>query len=405
MALRVLLADESSTIKRVMQLALQDFGVEVKAVPVGLDVLPVAKTFQPDIIFADVLLVKRNGYEVCADLKADAEMQSVPVVLMWSSFMEVDEAKLNQSAPDARLEKPFDADALRQLVKDLVPKTQSNPISSYLQFPKMPEFNETPTPKATAVQERPKASQAAPGPTKPMAKLPDSVPVNFDKFDPTGMDNDEVFSIPEENTNSAITRTGHALPMVDTPEANPDEEFAVVADDEEFASVPLNSSQQKDQMEDDGWQRQDIKKFKIDMPVEAVSSPNFNTEDDFAKKFVIPQDDIDNAHVEVEGEFEEIHFGDDLTSTKATSLPPKYADDLKRLTTEAMEKVHTKASPKKAAVSPSAGGSDAEMIERVIREEAREVIESICWKVIPEIAERIVREEISKILRDVEKSN
>lgn len=186
MALRVLLADESSTIKRVMQLALQDFGVEVKAVPVGLDVLPVAKTFQPDIIFADVLLVKRNGYEVCADLKADAEMQSVPVVLMWSSFMEVDEAKLNQSAPDARLEKPFDADALRQLVKDLVPKTQSNPISSYLQFPKMPEFNETPTPKATAVQERPKASQAAPGPTKPMAKLPDSVPVNFDKFDPTG---------------------------------------------------------------------------------------------------------------------------------------------------------------------------------------------------------------------------
>ena len=140
MALRVLLADESSTINRVMQLALQDFGVEVKAVPVGLDVLPVAKTFQPDIIFADVLLVKRNGYEVCADLKADADMQTVPVVLMWSSFMEVDESKLNQSAPDARLEKPFDAEALRQLVQDLVPKTQSNPISSYLQFPKMPEF-------------------------------------------------------------------------------------------------------------------------------------------------------------------------------------------------------------------------------------------------------------------------
>jgi CheY-like chemotaxis protein len=64
MALRVLLADESSTIKKVMQLALQDFGVEVKAVPIGVDVVQVAKSFEPDIIFADILLAKMNGYEV-----------------------------------------------------------------------------------------------------------------------------------------------------------------------------------------------------------------------------------------------------------------------------------------------------------------------------------------------------
>jgi CheY-like chemotaxis protein len=407
MALRVLLADESSTIKRVMQLALQDFGVEVKAVPVGLDVLPVAKTFNPDIIFADVLLAKRNGYEVCAELKADAETQSVPVVLMWSGFMEVDETKINQSAPDGRLEKPFDAEALRKMVQDLVPKTQDNPISAYLQFPKMPEFKETPAPAAAKKPAATKPSAVASTPptaAKPAGKIPDSVPMNFDKFDPISMGNDDVFSIPEEDTNSGLTRTAHGIPMIGSADANPDDEFGVVAEDEEFASVPLNSSQQKDQMEDDGWQRQDIKKFKIDMPVEAISTSNF-PDDDFAKKFVIPQDDIDNAHVEVEGEFEEIHFGDDLAATKVAPLPPKYTEDLKRLSTEAMEKVQTKASPKKAPAPTATGGSDTEMIERVIREEAREVIESICWKVIPEIAERIVREEIGKILRDVEKSN
>jgi len=375
MALRVLLADESSTIKRVMQLALQDFGVEVKSVPVGLDVLPVARTFQPDIIFADVLLAKRNGYEVCGDLKTDAELQNIPVVLMWSSFMEVDEGKLSQSGPDARLEKPFDAEALRQLVQDLVPKTQDNPISPYLQFPKMPEFKEAPAPQAAATSGAPKVAPASAA--KPASKIPDSVPMNFDKFDPSDKNDEAVFSIPEVDA---------------------DDEFAVVAADEEFASVPLNSSQQKDQLEDDGWQRQDIKKFKIEMPAESASSNQFHPEDDFAKKFVIPQDDLDNAHVEVEGEFEEIHFGEDLTATKVEAL--------KRHTTEAMERVHTKASPKNPPPSPATvGGSDAEMIERVIRQEAREVIESICWKVIPEIAERIVREEISKILRDVEKSN
>ena len=54
MALRVLLADESTTIKKVMQLALQEFAVEVKAVRSGLDVSEVARSFSPDIVFADV---------------------------------------------------------------------------------------------------------------------------------------------------------------------------------------------------------------------------------------------------------------------------------------------------------------------------------------------------------------
>jgi two-component system cell cycle response regulator len=50
MALRVLLADESSTIKKAIQMALSDLGVDVKSVPSGLDVLTVSRTFQPDIV-------------------------------------------------------------------------------------------------------------------------------------------------------------------------------------------------------------------------------------------------------------------------------------------------------------------------------------------------------------------
>ncbi len=142
MALRVLLADESSTIKRVIQLALQDFGVEVKSVPVGLDVLPVARAFKPDIIFADVLLAKRSGYEVSGDIKNDRELKGTPVVLMWSGFMELDEAKTVASKVDRRLEKPFDPEQLRNMVKDLVPSLKTNVISDYLNFPARPEFVE-----------------------------------------------------------------------------------------------------------------------------------------------------------------------------------------------------------------------------------------------------------------------
>ena len=142
MALRVLLADESTSIKKVMQLALQDFGVEVKAVPAGVDVLSVAKSWNPDIIFVDVLLAKKSGYEVCAELKADAKLSQLPVVLIWSSFMEIDEKKASTCGAIHRLEKPFDADTLRGLVKELVPTTSGNAISDYLSFPHLPDFIE-----------------------------------------------------------------------------------------------------------------------------------------------------------------------------------------------------------------------------------------------------------------------
>lgn len=142
MALRVLLADESATIKKVFQLALQDFAVEVKPVITGLDVVNVAKQFKPDIIFADILLQKRNGYDISADIKKDVELGKTPVVLMWSGFMELDGDKYQASQANAHLEKPFDVNALRSLLKELVPKTTTQRLSNFLKFPSLPDFDE-----------------------------------------------------------------------------------------------------------------------------------------------------------------------------------------------------------------------------------------------------------------------
>lgn len=147
MALRVLLADESSTIKKVFQLALQDYAVEVKPVALGVDVESVALDFEPDIIFADILLQKKNGYEVCAELKANERLKSIPVVLMWSGFMELDRDKFEACGAEAKLEKPFDVAQLRKTVQDLVSKTKTQPISNYLEFPETPEMEEQAPPE------------------------------------------------------------------------------------------------------------------------------------------------------------------------------------------------------------------------------------------------------------------
>src|SRR4051794_22856605 len=107
MALRVLLADESSTIKKVIHLALQDYGVQVKTVNVGVDALEVARGFEPDIIFADVLLQKKSGYDVCHEIKKDPSLNKTPVILMWSGFLELDDKQFKESRADDQLEKPF----------------------------------------------------------------------------------------------------------------------------------------------------------------------------------------------------------------------------------------------------------------------------------------------------------
>lgn len=338
MALRVLLADESSTIKKVMQLALQDFAVEVKAVPIGLDVLPVTKNFKPDIVFVDVLLTKKSGYDVCGDLKNDPDTRSLPVVLMWSSFMELDEQKFTQCQANGRLEKPFDADSLRHLVEDLVVKTKAHPTSAYVSFPPLPEFEES----AQAVQEEGPQHELS-QPEAALHEIPSVSEVDLQEIDL------DLPSIEMESAGVSTTSDTFVAPM------------------------PEETSHD----EDEGWTRQDLTKFKIQLPVE---------EDNFASKFVIPQDDLEPLAVSESADFQEITFSDSKKPplpTAASSTPNSASG-------------HFTGNDDK--------GIDKSQVERIIREEAQAAIESIAWRILPEIAERVVREEIQKLLRETENS-
>ena len=156
MSLKVLLADESSTIKKVFQLALQDHAVEVIAVQSGDGVLPVAQQNKPDIIFVDILMQKKSGYDVSGDLKSHPEFANTPVVLMWSSFLTLDKDKYEASGANAQIEKPFDVQALRALINKLVPKTSNQILSNFLQMPEAKVKKELPdTPSLTLAPELP----------------------------------------------------------------------------------------------------------------------------------------------------------------------------------------------------------------------------------------------------------
>jgi CheY-like chemotaxis protein len=172
MALRVLLADNSESIRKVIQLSLQDFAVEVKTVALGVDVLEIAKGFKPDVIFVDILLQKKNGYEVSYELKSNPELTMVPIILMWSNFMEIDAAKLAACKANDKIEKPFDSETIRALVRKWVPKAKTSPLAQHLVMPKAGLPTAPPAPQAKA---QPPA-QAQPATAAPQATAPSGLP-------------------------------------------------------------------------------------------------------------------------------------------------------------------------------------------------------------------------------------
>jgi two-component system cell cycle response regulator len=145
MSLKVLLADESSTIKKAFQLSLGEFAADIKTVPSGLDVISVALDFHPDIIFADILLGKKNGYDVCAEVKNHPKLKTTPVILMWSSFMDFNTVLAEKSGANDKLEKPFDAQNLKDLAKKFVSKLTYHPLDGLLVNPRLPDFTESET--------------------------------------------------------------------------------------------------------------------------------------------------------------------------------------------------------------------------------------------------------------------
>jgi len=374
MALRVLLADESSTIKKVMQLALQDFGVEVKSVPVGLDVIQVAKSFRPDLIFADVLLSKKTGYEVAQDLKADEELKSIPVVLMWSGFMELDEAKTKQCGAERRLEKPFDAEHLRALVKDLVPRLGANQIADYLSFPDLPEIVETPQEKA--LPSAPPTTQVLP-PEKPVGERPKN-PLPSKK--------------PSETSTVPTSKTSfRQLPPPATSATDPGDIFSMgptdLEDPDEFQQVPLPGSKASNvfqKRENEDWRQGGLEQFRVIPDESPIPAPDGML-------------DLLDASVALTDGVEDVSLDDlDELSTTQTSAAPVGPPP----TTASSRTFGTRAG---GGQGPSIQALDPVRAEEVLREQVREVLETIAWKIIPDIAERVVREEIQKLLKEAER--
>ncbi len=111
---KLLLADDSVTIQKVISLTFIDEGLEVVTVGDGEQALHQLEISTPDIVLADIFMPKLNGYEVCAHIKADERFRHIPVVLLVGTFEPLNEAEARRVGADDILTKPFQS--IRNLV-------------------------------------------------------------------------------------------------------------------------------------------------------------------------------------------------------------------------------------------------------------------------------------------------
>jgi CheY-like chemotaxis protein len=122
MAHKLLLADDSVTIQRVIELTFADEDVDVTTVGDGQMAIDLLDTDPPDIILADVDMPKRDGYEVAAYVKSRPKLAHIPVVLLTGAFEPIDQARATAAGSSDVLAKPFEPQMVINRVKELLGK-------------------------------------------------------------------------------------------------------------------------------------------------------------------------------------------------------------------------------------------------------------------------------------------
>src|SRR6266571_6376345 len=104
---KLLLADDSVTIQKVVDLTFADEGVQVVAVNNGAEAIERLEEISPDIVLADVFMPGMTGYQVCEFIKQNERLKHIPVMLLVGSFEPFDEAEARRVGADDILTKPF----------------------------------------------------------------------------------------------------------------------------------------------------------------------------------------------------------------------------------------------------------------------------------------------------------
>ena len=144
---KLLLADDSVTIQRVIELTFSGEDVDVLTASDGEEAVARIAADKPDIVLADIGMPKRSGYDVSAFVKGRPEFSHIPVLLLAGAFEPVDEAKAKEVSCDGVLVKPFEPQQVIARVRELIGGAKGSPTQ--------PAVSDIPRPAAVFTAPRP----------------------------------------------------------------------------------------------------------------------------------------------------------------------------------------------------------------------------------------------------------
>jgi twitching motility two-component system response regulator PilG len=111
-SIKVLVIDDSNTIRRSAEMFLRQAGFEVILAEDGFDALAKISDHQPKVIFVDIMMPRLDGYQTCALIKQNPKLKATPVIMLSSKDGVFDRARGRLAGSDRYLTKPFTKQAL-----------------------------------------------------------------------------------------------------------------------------------------------------------------------------------------------------------------------------------------------------------------------------------------------------
>ncbi len=173
MGFKILLADDSVTVQKIITLTFSDEGVDVLTVNNGDEAIHRLQYMRPALVMADVSIPGKNGYDICEYVKNHPDMKDTPVVLLVPAFEPFDEERARRIGADKHLTKPFQSirtliTTVKTLLEGHPPKFATGSLNNVAAQVQAPE-----PPKAAVVEAAVVAAPVVPiRPTQPFPDEP-----------------------------------------------------------------------------------------------------------------------------------------------------------------------------------------------------------------------------------------
>ncbi|MDH7500023.1 MAG: response regulator [candidate division NC10 bacterium] len=405
---RILIADDSATIQKVVELTFskEDFQI-IKAMS-GVEAIAKAKESRPDIILVDLFMPDRSGYEVCESLRSDPQLREVPIILLVGAFETFDRERSVRSGANDYVTKPFES-------RQLIAKVKQHLFARTAKMAPQGVGREGEAPQVKVVappsEEKPPSRPPVEVPLTPPAMAPAEVapaPEVAPRAEPE-REKEPMWSMEAEIlTPSSAPVGGEGVPLKEEEVAVSDEELWQMLDLSGSPSAPLTPPAKEGEEEltlvpEDSAERF-FELYSQDTHLEVTPEPTAAVKEE--ELFAAPSSAEGAATEEgTEKAGAEMISFENLTEAvmEAEILVPPQEEKpplVREEVSAVKEEIDSRLSPEVApegAVSEQMMASIADRIVKEVTDRLVSRMEKIIWEVVPDLAEALITKEIEKI--------